>query len=77
MNSMAPNADNWRDVETRVAYSVKTAAAALELSETTIRDAINKQELPAYRVGRMIRILATDLQDWLTSQPRVGSEDDR
>lgn len=77
MNSMAPNADNRRDPDAQLAYSVKMAALALELSETTIRNAINKQQLPAYRVGRIIRILATDLQDWLTSQPRVGSEDDR
>lgn len=61
----------------QIAVSVKTAAALTDLSESTIRDAINKQQLPAYRVGRSPRVLMADLEGWLTQQVRVGSEDDR
>lgn len=61
----------------QIAVSVKTAAALLDLSESTIRDAINKQELPAYRVGRSPRIKTDDLEAWIDGRVRVGSEDDQ
>lgn len=48
-----------------------------DLSETTIREAINRQELPAYRTGRAIRIAADDLDQWFRGLVCVGSEDDR
>lgn len=60
-----------------IALSVRTAAAELEVSETTIREAINKQVLPAYRVGRSIRVARGDLEEWFRGLVRVGSEDDR
>lgn len=60
-----------------IAVSVKTAAAMTDLSETTIREAIGHNELPAYRVGRAIRVLVSDLEQWLAGLVRVGSEDDR
>lgn len=56
--------------------SVKAAAQIVELDQTTIRAAINKQHLPAYRVGRAIRIERADLIAWLRAMPRVGSDDD-
>jgi excisionase family DNA binding protein len=59
-----------------MAASVRTAAQLTEISETTIRDAINKQKLPAYRVGRSIRIRVVDLDEWLASLVRVGSDED-
>lgn len=61
----------------QIAVSVKTAAALTDLSETTIRDAIDRQELPAYRVGRSIRIKVSDLEAWIDGLVRVGSEEDR
>lgn len=61
----------------QLAVSIRTAASMTDISETTIREAINKQILPAHRVGRSIRILVADLEDWLKSLVRVGSEDDR
>lgn len=61
---------------TTLSVSVRTAAQLTEISETTIRDAINKQALPAHRVGRSIRILTSDLEQWLRTLVRVGSEDD-
>lgn len=61
----------------QIAASVKTAAAMTDLSEATIREAINKQVLPAYRVGRTIRVRVEDLEQWISSRTRVGSEDDQ
>lgn len=58
------------------ALSIKSAAAELELSEDTIRKAVNEQKIPAYRVGRSIRIEKADLMDWFRSLVRVGSEGD-
>lgn len=61
----------------RLAVSVKTAAAMTDLSESTIREAIEKQSLPAYRVGRAIRVTVDDLKAWVVGRVRVGSEDDK
>ena len=61
----------------RIAASIRTLSDLLDVSETTLREAINKQHLPAYRVGRVIRVFLDDAHAWLASQPRVGSEDDR
>jgi len=63
--------------EQQIAVSVKTAAAITDLSEATIRVAMNKQELPAFKVGRSPRIFVDDLKDWLKGRVRVGSEDDK
>lgn len=59
---------------TSMAVSIRNAAQITDISETTLRDAINKQELPAHRVGRAIRIRVADLDDWLAGLPRVGDE---
>lgn len=63
--------------ENQLAVSVKTAAAMTDLSETTIREAIDRQDLPAYRVGRAIRVMVDDLKQWMAGMTRVGSEADR
>lgn len=60
----------------QIAVSVKTAAALVDVSETTLRAAIDSQGLPAYRVGRSIRIKVSDLEEWVDNLVRVGSEDD-
>ena len=60
-----------------LAVSVRVAADLVGCSETTIREAINKQVLPAYRVGRAIRIKVTDLETWFDGLVRVGSDEDR
>lgn len=59
------------------ALSVKSAAAELDVSTDVIYEAVHKQKLPAYRVGRAIRIEKSDLMEWFRSLVRVGSEDDR
>lgn len=62
---------------TAIAVSVKTAAAMCEVSETTIREAIDKKALVAFRVGRAIRIHVTELESWTKSLTLVGSEADQ
>lgn len=62
---------------TAIAVSVKTAAAMVEVSESTIREAIDKKHLPAFRIGRAIRIHVTELDAWTKSLTIVGSENDR
>lgn len=61
---------------TQIAVAIKTAAAMTDLSEHSIREAINKQHLPAYRVGRAIRIRVADLESWVSGLIRVGGEDE-
>jgi excisionase family DNA binding protein len=59
---------------------VKTAAAETDLDEKTIRAAINSGALPAFRVGEKntgVRIMRDDLEAWLRSRVRVGSDEDR
>lgn len=60
-----------------IAVSVKIAAAMVDVSETTIREAINTKALTAFRVGRSIRIHLTELEAWTKSLTIVGSEEDR
>lgn len=60
-----------------IAVSVKTAAAMVEVSESTIREAIDKGALTAFRIGRAIRIHVAELEAWTKAQTVVGSEDDR
>lgn len=60
-----------------LAVSVKTAAAMVDVSESTIREAIDKKRLSAFRVGRAIRIHVSELEAWTKSLTAVGSEDDQ
>ena len=46
------------------AVSIKTAAAILELSDKTLRAAINRGDLRAKRVGTHLRISRADLAAW-------------
>lgn len=59
---------------TSLAVSIRNASQITDISETTLRDAINKQQLPAHRVGRAIRIRVADLDTWLKLLPRVGDD---
>lgn len=61
---------------TQLAYTVRNAAALLDVSESTLREAINKQKLRAFRVGRGIRIAHDDLMEWFHALVLVGSDDD-
>ena len=55
-----------------LSVSVKQAAAMTSIGEFVLRDAINRGDLPALRVGeRRIAILVTELEAWLKGHPRV------
>lgn len=57
-----------------LSVSIKDANRLTGISETTIRKAINTLALPAYRVGRAIRVRVPDLDEWIQSLPRVGDD---
>lgn len=50
---------------TPLAVSIAQAAQATGLSEDTIRDAVQKLQLPAKRFGRRILIRWADLAAWV------------
>jgi excisionase family DNA binding protein len=52
---------------TALSISVRDASELTSLSEYEIRNAINKGELSARRVGRRLVILTDDLRSWLDS----------
>lgn len=58
---------------TALSISVRDAAALTSLSEYEVRNAINKGELQARRVGRRLVILVADLNAWLESLPRASA----
>jgi excisionase family DNA binding protein len=45
--------------------SIKTASIETDLSEYTIRKAINEGELQAVRIGASIRIRPVELETWI------------
>lgn len=59
----------FETVESPLAVSIKSAARMVELDPSTIRDAIDRLQLPAFRVGRVIRIFVVDLEEWLARTP--------
>lgn len=50
-----------------LAVSIRTAADMLDLSEWTIREAVSRGQLPARKVGRVLRIEVADLTEWFRS----------
>jgi excisionase family DNA binding protein len=54
-----------------ITVSVATAVAMTSFSDFTIRDAINRGELPAVRKGRRIAIRVGDLERWIDTLPAV------
>ena len=53
----------------RQAMSIKSAAAAYDVSQDMIRKAVAARELPAKKVGRHIRISADALREWFGDLP--------
>jgi excisionase family DNA binding protein len=46
-------------------YSVASLAAKLAISERTVRDMLNRGEIPCYRIGPQRRIDPIDVDTWL------------
>ena len=53
-----------------LAYDIPTAAKAVSLSETTIKNEIATGRLRIRKVGRRTIIPSQDLAQWLDEQPR-------
>lgn len=53
----------------RLAYTIPEAAAAVGLSERTIRDAIRRGDIAPRYLGSKPIIPAEELHDWLLSLP--------
>lgn len=51
----------------KLSYTVSEAAAAVGVSEKTIRRAIDAGDLPSYRPTYRPLILVADLMTWLTT----------
>jgi excisionase family DNA binding protein len=59
----------------RLAYSVHELGELFGLSETAVRHLIDRHALPARRLGqRRIVVLATDLEQYLATLPRVDRD---
>lgn len=54
------------------ALTVAETAAALHLNRNTVYDLVRRGQLPALRVGRVIRIPETALHEWITSNTQKG-----
>lgn len=52
-----------------IAYDLRSAAAAVGLSDRTLRDAIADGSLTAHYSGRKPLVLRADLEDWIRSLP--------
>ena len=53
-------------------YSVASLAKKLAISERTVREMLNRGELPWYSVGAQRRIDPADVKRWLEQKRRVG-----
>lgn len=49
-------------------YSVASLAKKLAISERTIRDMLNRGEIPCYRIGAQRRIDPADVKRWLDAR---------
>jgi excisionase family DNA binding protein len=53
------------DPDVRPFFSVASLARKLAVSERTVRDILNRGDLPCYRVGVQRRIAPEDVDSWL------------
>ena len=52
--------------------SAHQASRRLRVSRTTLLRLINEGELPAYRIGWMIRLLVADVEEYRQRHPKDG-----
>lgn len=53
---------------------IKEVAAKLGVHDNTVRRLINRGELPAYRVGRVVRIKEADAERYLREHRYTGNK---
>ncbi len=51
--------------------SIRDAAKIAALSPRTVRRAISRGEVNAYKVGASLRLVPDDVHAWITSRPMV------
>lgn len=51
-----------------LSYTIEEVSQLLKVSKLTIYDLVKKGELPVFRVGRQMRIVAKDLDDYINNQ---------
>lgn len=56
------------DERERPFYTVASLAKKLAISERTIRDMLNRDEMPWYRIGPQRRIDPADVDRWLAER---------
>ena len=54
--------------------TIGDAAEIAKMSTRTVRRAISRGEIPAYRVGGGLRIVRDDVHAWITSRPLTTIE---
>ena len=56
------------DERVRPFHTVASLAALLAISERTVRDMLNRDEIPWYRIGPQRRIDPADVDAWLADR---------
>ncbi|KOO44269.1 helix-turn-helix transcriptional regulator [Priestia koreensis] len=51
-----------------LSYTIEEVAKLLKVSKLTVYDLVKKGDLPVFRVGRQMRMTASDLNDYIQSQ---------
>lgn len=59
-------------MSTTLTLTVSECAQALHLGRNTVYDLIRSGDLPAFRVGRVIRIPQAALHEWINSNTQKG-----
>jgi len=57
-------------VEVSEVMNVDEAAGFLRVNPKTLREAVNRGQVPARRIGRVIRLERSVLLDWLRAEAR-------
>lgn len=61
--------ESKKSVDPDQMLSRKEVAALLAISTDLVDDAIARQELPAFKLGRAVRLRRRDVVRWATSRP--------
>jgi excisionase family DNA binding protein len=80
---MQSNEDQWTRVmqandttkpDAKCFYTVSAVASMVGVSSDSIRRAIASEVLPAYKIGRSVRISYGDVEEWLEANRYRASE---
>jgi excisionase family DNA binding protein len=54
--------------------TIGDAAVIAKMSTRTVRRAISRGEIPAYKVGGGLRLVQDDVHAWLTARPLITTK---